>query len=348
MGIRDLCRARLDDYDFTWLDDLCLSGRVVVDAPVAAPRKRGQGGRGPGAHRADRAAAAAHASPLWNRLARTAVPAATRCWDRARRRVADHLRAHGASFFDEIVDGTGLLRTDVENALAELVVAGRRQLRQLRRPARAAHAVGKAQAASAAAGRRRARDAAASRTRAAGRCARRGTADVDAASAPTRADADVRARRARAAAPLRRRVLAPAAARSAWLPPWRDMLRVLRRLEARGEIRGGRFVAGVSGEQFALPEAVSALRETRRAPMSGALVSVSGADPLNLVGVLAAGRAVPALSGNRVLYRDGIAVATLVAGEIEWLEKLDTADARAAEDALVKRQSGAPRLAYLR
>jgi ATP-dependent Lhr-like helicase len=78
------------------------------------------------------------------------------------------------------------------------------------------------------------------------------------------------------------------------------------------------------------------------------MVSVSGADPLNLVGVVAAGTRVPAVSSNRVLYRDGIAIATLVSGEIAWLEQLAPADARAAEDALVKRQSGAPRLAYLR
>ena len=82
---------------------------------------------------------------------------------------------------------------------------------------------------------------------------------------------------------------------AAWLPPWRDLLRVLRRLEARGDIRGGRFVAGVSGEQFALPEAVQALRETRRTAMTGELVAVSGADPLNLVGVLASRR-----QGSRV------------------------------------------------
>src|SRR6185312_10860768 len=63
---------------------------------------------------------------------------------------------------------------------------------------------------------------------------------------------------------------------ASWLPPWRELLRVLRRLEARGDIRGGRFVAGISGEQFALPEAVQALRESRRAPMTGELIAVSG------------------------------------------------------------------------
>ena len=97
---------------------------------------------------------------------------------------------------------------------------------------------------------------------------------------------------------------------AAWLPPWRDLLRMLRRLEARGEIRGGRFVASVTGEQFALPEAVAMLRETRRAPPAGTWISLSGADPLNLAGTIVPGPRVPAITGNRVLYRDGIAVAT--------------------------------------
>ena len=106
---------------------------------------------------------------------------------------------------------------------------------------------------------------------------------------------------------------------AAWLPPWRDLLPVLRRLEARGDLRGGRFVAGVSGEQFALPEAVAQLRDTRRAAGTGELVMVSGADPLNLVGTLLPGARIPALTGNRVLYRDGLAIAAVVGGELRWL-----------------------------
>ena len=74
-----------------------------------------------------------------------------------------------------------------------------------------------------------------------------------------------------------------------WLPPWRDLLRVFHRLEARGEIRGGRFVAGLAGEQFALPEAVPLLREMRKRPLDGSFVAVSAVDPLNLVGTLLPG-----------------------------------------------------------
>ena len=121
-----------------------------------------------------------------------------------------------------------------------------------------------------------------------------------------------------------------------WLPPWREMLRVLRRLEARGDIRGGRFVAGVSGEQFALPDAIRLLRETRRAEATGDLVAVSGADPLNLVGILLPGAKIPALTGNRVLYRDGVAVCAVVAGEVTWFLPMDAAAMRQAEEMLIR------------
>ena len=128
----------------------------------------------------------------------------------------------------------------------------------------------------------------------------------------------------------------------------RELSRVLRRLEARGDIRGGRFVASVTGEQFALPEAVALLRETRRAPQGGAWVAVSAADPLNLVGTILPGTRIPALASNRVLYRDGLAVATLAGGEIQWLQALDPADARVATALLTRRQGISPQLAYLR
>jgi ATP-dependent Lhr-like helicase len=110
-----------------------------------------------------------------------------------------------------------------------------------------------------------------------------------------------------------------------WLPPWRDLLRVYRRLEARGEIRGGRFVAGFSGEQFALPEAIGLLRETRRKPASGELISLSGADPLNLVGILTPGAKLSPLAGNRVLYRNGLPIATSAGGETQFFEELEPA-----------------------
>ena len=108
-----------------------------------------------------------------------------------------------------------------------------------------------------------------------------------------------------------------------WLPPWRDLLRVYRRLEARGEIRGGRFVAGFTGEQYALPDAAGALRDVRRKPGVDVWISLSGADPLNLAGILTPGPKLAALTTNRLLYRDGIPIALLAGGEVQFLETVE-------------------------
>ena len=96
-------------------------------------------------------------------------------------------------------------------------------------------------------------------------------------------------------------------ARESVLPTWRELLTMFRRLEDRGEVRGGRFVSGFIGEQFALPMAVESLRALRHRAPSGELVTVSAADPLNLVGILVPGERVPAVSGRFVTYRDGVA-----------------------------------------
>jgi ATP-dependent Lhr-like helicase len=133
-----------------------------------------------------------------------------------------------------------------------------------------------------------------------------------------------------------------------WLPPWRDLLRVLRRLEARGEIRGGRFLAGVTGEQYALPDALAALRAIRKEPLDGSLVCVSGADPLNLIGTIVPGAKVPALVGNRILYRDGVPLGVLVTDAPQWLQEMDAATAQVAKAALIMRAGTAPQLRYLR
>jgi len=121
-----------------------------------------------------------------------------------------------------------------------------------------------------------------------------------------------------------------------WLPPWRDLLRVYRRLEARGEIRGGRFVAGFSGEQFALPDAVGMLREVRRKPASDEWISLSGADPLNLAGILTPGPKLAALTGNRVLYCAGLPVALLAGAEVQFLVDFDAATQWEARKTLLR------------
>ena len=122
-----------------------------------------------------------------------------------------------------------------------------------------------------------------------------------------------------------------------WLPPWREVLSCCRRLEARGEIRGGRFVAGFSGEQFATPEAIGLLRDVRRKPPGAAYVSLSAADPLNLIGILTPGPRLASLAGNRLLFKDGLPVATLAAGEIHYLEELPPKEQWEAQVALLRR-----------
>jgi ATP-dependent Lhr-like helicase len=330
----ELLPARMDEYDFTWLDDLCLSGRAVwtrLTLPAAAPHGAGPIRTSPIALLPRRAA------PLWNRLA--APDAGTAGASPRALRVAEFLAEHGASFFDEIVEGTGQLRTQVEESLAELVVAGSVTsdsfggLRALLTPSDKRKPFGSRR------GHRRSlfgiEDA--------GRWSlrkRKETRELDTPSLEPVVHALLRRYGVVFWKMLQRE--------AAWLPPWRDLLHVLRLLEARGDIRGGRFVAGISGEQYATPEAVTALRETRRAKPAGELIAVSGADPLNLVGVVLPGAKVPALTGNRIVYRDGAAIATLVGGELTWHQQLEPEARVQVEDLLMQRRAGSPLLAYLR
>jgi len=120
------------------------------------------------------------------------------------------------------------------------------------------------------------------------------------------------------------------------LPPWHVLLRALRRLEAQGQIRGGRFVAGVTGEQYALPEAVGALRAVRRRAPERQWITLSAADPLNLAGIVTPGARVPALAGNRLLLVDGVPAATSRAGEIQWLVDFPPAEQWRARNALLR------------
>jgi ATP-dependent Lhr-like helicase len=120
--------------------------------------------------------------------------------------------------------------------------------------------------------------------------------------------------------------------------PWRDLTRVYRRLEARGEIRGGRFVSGLSGEQFALPGAVERLRAIRRIPADGALVTVCGADPLNLAGILTSGERIRATATTRIVYRDGVPIAVKERDALRALTPLDPDTASAVARALSRRR----------
>ncbi|MCX8115076.1 MAG: ATP-dependent DNA helicase, partial [Burkholderiaceae bacterium] len=313
------------------LDDLSRAGRVVWTriAPLATT-----GERAPAPVRTTPIVLASRRHlGLWSRLARDGNDIALTSRGQ---RVLEFLSSHGASFFDEIVEGAGLLRTQVEVALAELVAQGLVNsdsvagLRALLVPSDRRRSFD--------GGGRRMRRTALFGIEDAGRwaLARRKAAGETGNAAD---DPEVVEHVARTL--LRRygvvfwRLLAREAQ---WLPAWRDLLRCYRRLEARGEIRGGRLVAGVTGEQFAAPEAVGLLRDIRRRERAGILVGVSGADPLNLVGIVTPGARLPALTGNRVLYRDGVPIALLVAGETRFLEELAPEAQWTAQNALLRRQ----------
>ncbi len=123
-------------------------------------------------------------------------------------------------------------------------------------------------------------------------------------------------------------------ARERMAPRWRDLVRVYRRLEARGEIRGGRFVSGFVGEQFALPDAVTALRDVHRAAATGALEVIAACDTLNLVGIITPGERVPSQPGNRVVFRDGVPVASLEKGVVVNRSNAEAAALTAAANLL--------------
>jgi ATP-dependent Lhr-like helicase len=109
--------------------------------------------------------------------------------------------------------------------------------------------------------------------------------------------------------------------RESFKASWYELGRVYRRLEARGEIRGGHFVSGISGEQFALPEAIGLLRASRKAATKGELLVICGADPLNLAGILTPGPRITAITATRILLRDGVPIAALEGGQVTHLER---------------------------
>jgi ATP-dependent Lhr-like helicase len=255
------------------------------------------------------------------------------------------LRRRGASFFHELVAASGLLRTHVEEALGELAGAGYvtsdsfAGLRALITPsARRAPFVSLTGGA----------PPARSSVENAGRWSLlvSGAATEEQGTAPHH-QLDREAVEAYARVLLRRWgvVFRRLAAHDGEVVPWRELVRVYRRLEARGEIRGGRFVAGFSGEQFALSDAVVHLRSVRKEAPSGELITISAADPLNLTGALTPDERVPAITSNRVVFRDGVPVAARIRREVLMLSAgrdLPEGEVRAA----LARGAAAPRLRH--
>ena len=235
------------------------------------------------------------------------------------RGILAYLEARGASFFDDILAETGASGLDAAAALGELIAQGR-------------------VSADGFAGLRAFTGVSARRLRAIAEAGRWSCVARRAADAGDVGEDGVEA----VARTLLRRygvVFKPLLARESITVPWRDLLREFRRLEARGEIRGGRFVAGFTGEQYALPEAVETLRRVRRAAAHGGIVTLSAADPLNLTGVVCLGERVSATASTRIAFRDGVPIATLTGSrKIDWIEPQSPEQEWAARNALLRRR----------
>ena len=222
----------------------------------------------------------------------TELPEQTRWLSAGAQQTLDFLRHRGASFFADIVRGTGKLKSEIETALWELVAAGIvtadgfDNLRSLIDPKRRA-------------GQGSGRT---SRPRhSSGRWSLLYAGEASDKNKAVEATCWMLLKRYGI-------VFRDLLARETILPKWRELQIAFRRLEDRGEIRGGRFVDGFLGEQFALPVAVESLRASRNLQPSGETITLSAADPLNLVGILVPGERVPAISGKTITFRDGVAV----------------------------------------
>jgi ATP-dependent helicase Lhr and Lhr-like helicase len=303
---RAVLPARVEGYEPSMLDMLCLAGEVgwarlsPRGAELTEPARLAPG--------TPVAIFLREHAEAWQTL-RTANDAPeNRLKDNARR-VLDVLKSRGASFFSDVRAASGLDAEDTRLALGTLVASGLAAsdgFSGLRALLVSAH------------GRAQPRD------RRANFAGRWSAIDPPDQSAATPADEAIEAV---AWALLRRYgvVFRRLLARETVATPWRTLVRVYRRLEARGEIRGGWFVSGMSGEQFALPRAVERLREVRRTRADGRIISISTADPLNLAGVVTSGDRVRAATRNRLVYRDGVPLACREGDVVRELAPLDPA-----------------------
>jgi len=284
----DVLPARVADYDDAQIDQLCLSGRVAW------------GRLTPGSK------APLRTSPIALLLRENLSgwgmekdPATDLASEAAAVRAA--LEKRGASFFHELIPSTNLLPSLVERGLAELAGAG----------IATADSFAGLRALLAAAEKRR------------GLMETAGRWSLFSTISSYNVEAVARTLLKRYGVVFRTLLQ-----RESQLPPWRDLVRVYRRLEARGEIRGGRFVGGRGGEQFAAPDAVGRLRAVRKMERPGELVVLGAADPLNLVGILTPEARVAAIHRNRILLKDGLPIAAVEGGQLRRLAQSDIDDAR--------------------
>ncbi|WP_347555068.1 DEAD/DEAH box helicase [Robbsia sp. KACC 23696] len=325
--------ARCADYERGWLDTLSRSGRVTW-ARLASTASRANAGGPAGLVRASAIVlvprqdlgvwrrAAARDSNVIADIGDPAGPAPSLLSSLSSRAQAvyTHIDTRGPSFFDTLSDALRLLPTELETALGELVAHGLVHadsfagLRALLAPVARRNPWG-GQGAGPRGRRQHVRVSGGMDD--AGRWARMPTSGADEVAHVS--DDEIREHVAWTL--LRRygvicwRLLEREAD---GVPPWRDLLMVYRRLEARGEIRGGRFVEGLSGEQFALPEALPLLRDIRRRPNGEIWTVISAADPLNLVGIVIAGNRIASTLANRIAYCDGIPMGWLEAGTFHF------------------------------
>ncbi len=420
----ELLPSRLAEYDPAWLDALCLSGEVVwarltPPARSAAPENGVEKTRGSAPVRNTPIALVQRRNfGIWSSV--FPQPALSDLeFASTTRSVYDYLFTRGASFFTDIVEGTRLLRSQVEESLGELVAnglvisdsfAGLRALltpssRKTQAAARRKHRqpvydmssagrwsllnrVGQTflSVPSGTAGAQTVRDVRGSSPSA---------KDIRGSSPTVREGSEISQETSEEIARILLKrygvVFKRLLEREGIALPWRVLLRIYHRLEARGEIRGGRFVAGISGEQFALPEAVGMMRAIRRTgtgamdfgfrspartnefsssePFSGGhrppidqtnsissdpsnadgqMISVSAADPLNLVGVITPGGRVTAFTANRILYHNGEPIAVMESGETRFLVELSRSMEWKAKAALMRKATPPPLRSYLR
>ncbi|HZX12833.1 MAG TPA: ATP-dependent DNA helicase, partial [Thermodesulfobacteriota bacterium] len=334
-----LLPSRMKNYDHLWLDMLCLSGNTVWGR-LKRQSYEPNGKKSPSPIKTTPITLVNRTNlETWKRLSSYSNNNLGNLSCEASRVLA-LLIDQGASFFDEIVKKTGLLKVQVEVAIAELVALGMLTsdsysgLRAL-----LVHSKYRTNK-----GRQRRRNISFN-MEGAGRWSllsnnsnSRDEKKADSGDLVTIARVLLR----RYGVVFRRLADCENLA-----PPWRELVRVFRNLEARGEIRGGRFVEGIWGEQFALTEAISRLRIIRRGPKDEALISISAADPLNLTGVITPGRHVPSLFKNRILYRDGVPVAVKEGKEIRLLTDFERTEKWKIQNALIQRNVSPKLRAYL-
>ena len=325
----DILPARVADYDYLWLDMLCIAGKITWGRfrPPVVNADKEKKASSPIRTTPVTFVSRAHLN-LWKNRATVAEHSEDNNLTCRANQVLETLQQHGASFFDDLVFKTKLFPSQAEEALGELINSGLvtsdsfTGMRALLVPDKYKTNSGRRKISDIFSmsyagrwtflhnGNEKASD---------GDGADKSTTPKNIATTSKEDLETIAWTLLRRYGVLFRKLVE----REGLAPPWRELVRMLRTMEARGQIRGGRFVEGVWGEQFALPEAIVELRATRKEEPTGVLVAISAADPLNLTGILTPGRRIPGYTGNRILYRDGVPVACREAKEVQFMVEVN-------------------------